>query len=341
MINSEILKIKNIDEVSNNIQNFIKEQVFNKFKKRGVVVGISGGVDSALVATLCTKALGKENVLGIIMPEKESNQQSKTFAELLVKKLNIRSEIIDITSILESFKIYKIRESIIKKNFSTFDNKCKYRLVLSSNLIEHDNLNIPYLEIQDGNNVIHKIKLSLPDYLAITAATNIKHRTRMTLLYFYAEKNHYLVMGTTNKSEFVQGYFVKYGDGGVDVELLANLYKTQVYQLAQYLDVPKEILNRKASPDTWSFEVSDEEFFYSIPYQIIDLAWHLKEKNVSEEQIGKTLNLTEQQINRIINDQRQKWNASKHMREMPPTWNADIISLNYQATKFDNDNERT
>jgi NAD+ synthase len=138
-----------------------------------------------------------------------------------------------------------------------------------------------------------------------------------------------LVTGTTNKSEFVQGYFVKYGDGGVDIEPLANLYKTQVYQLAKYIDVPKEILNRKASPDTWSFEVSDEEFFYSIPYQIVDLAWHLKEKNISHEQIRKTLNLTQQQINRIISDQKRKWDASKHMREIPPSWNANIVSLNY------------
>ena len=153
-----------------------------------------------------------------------------------------------------------------------------------------------------------------------SAATTVKLRTRMTMLYFFAEKNNYLVAGTTNKSEYVQGYFVKYGDGGVDFDPIADLYKTQVYQLAEHLQIPKEIVDRKASPDTWNFEVSDEEFFFSLPYEIIDLLWYARENNIPTEKIETSLSLTKEQISRIFNDQERKWRNSVQLREMPPHW---------------------
>jgi NAD+ synthase len=182
------------------------------------------------------------------------------------------------------------------------------------------------LEVIDENKQIHKIKLSLNDYFTITAATNIKHRIRMTRLYFYAEKNNFLVTGTTNKAEFQLGYFVKYGDGGVDIEPLANLYKTQVYQLGKYLDVPNEIIERKASPDTWSFDVSDEEFFYSLPYETVDLVLFAKEKSVPLNDIYSVLDLKEERVKRILNSLERKWKASKTLRVFPPSWNnKDIL----------------
>ncbi len=238
-----------MDRIVQHLQDFIHKQVYDNFRKRGIVVGISGGIDSAISAKLCCNAVGKENVLGIILPEKESNPQSQEFAKKYCEKLGIKYEIEDITSILDSSEIYQIREKIVKKYFPDYNQSCKYRIVFSENF-DSDGLSIPYLEVNDGNNQIHKIKLSLNDYFTITAATNIKHRIRMTRLYFHAEKNNFLVCGTTNKAEFQQGYFVKYGDGGVDIEPLANLYKTQIYQLGTYLDIPNEIIERKASPDT-------------------------------------------------------------------------------------------
>ena len=274
-----VLEIENIGRVVQSLQTFIHEQVNDNFRKRGVVIGISGGIDSAVAVKLCCDAVGKENVLGVILPEKESNPQSQEFAKKYCEKLGIKYEIEDITSILDSSEIYQIREKIVKKYFPDYNQSCKYRIVFSENF-DSDGLSIPYLEVNDGNNQIHKIKLSLNDYFTITAATNIKHRIRMTRLYFHAEKNNFLVCGTTNKAEFQQGYFVKYGDGGVDIEPLANLYKTQIYQLGKHLDIPNEIIERKASPDTWSFDVSDEEFFYSLPYEIVDLILFAKEKSV-------------------------------------------------------------
>ena len=320
-----ILEIKNIGDIVQSLQNFIHEQVYDNFRKRGIVIGISGGIDSAVAAKLCCDAIGKENVLGIILPEKESNPQSQEFATKYCEKLGIKYEIEDVTSILDSSKIYQTREKIVEKYFPDYNQSCEYRLVFSENF-DNDGLSIPYLEVNDESKQIHKIKLSLNDYFTITAATNIKHRIRMTRLYFYAEKNNFLVTGTTNKAEFQLGYFVKYGDGGVDIEPLANLYKTQVYQLGKYLDVPNEIIERKASPDTWSFDVSDEEFFYSLPYEIVDLMLFAKEKSVTLSDICSTLDLKEEKVKRILNSIERKLQASKTSRIFPPSWNnKDIL----------------
>lgn len=320
-----ILEIKNMDSVVQHLQNFIHEQVYDNFRKRGIVIGISGGIDSAVAIKLCCDAIGKENVLAIILPEKESNPQSQEFAKKYCEKLDVKYEIDDITSILDSSKIYRTREKIVKKYFSDYNQSCKYRIVFSENF-DNDGLSIPYLEVNDENNQIHKIKLPLNDYSTIIAATNIKHRIRMTRLYFHAEKNNFLVCGTTNRAEFQQGYFVKYGDGGVDIEPLANLYKTQIYQLGKHLDIPNEIIERKASPDTWSFDVSDEEFFYSLPYEIVDLMLFAKEKSVPLNDICSTLDLKEEKVIRMLNSLERKWQASKTSRVFPPSWdNKDIL----------------
>ena len=160
----------------------------------------------------------------------------------------------------------------------------------------------------------------------MTAATNIKHRTRMSRLYYHAEKNNFLVCGTTNKAEFQQGYFVKYGDGGVDIEPLASLFKTQVYQLAESLNIPSEIIERKASPDTWSFQVSDEEFFFSLRYDIIDLMLYAQEKSIPLNDICSTLEFDENKVKRILKSQERKWNSSKSSRTFPPSFDMKDIS---------------
>jgi len=314
----DFLQIKEIEKTINSIENFVKEEISKRFQKRGAVIGISGGIDSAVMAAICAKSIDPKQVLGLIMPEKESDPTSQILAKKVAEQFQIETKIIDITSILESFGVYSIKEQIVKEKFSNFNNNCKYRVVVPSKF--SSSVGIPFLEILDDENKKRQFKISTSEFLTLTASTSIKHRIRMTMLYYHAEKNNFCVVGTTNKSEFLQGYFVKYGDGGTDIEPLTNLYKSQIYQIGEFLKVPNEILEKDASPDIWSFNTSDEEFFYSVPYHVVDLILYARENNMEKSEIEKISNLSLEQIERLLQFQNQKRVKSQHMREMPHSW---------------------
>lgn len=313
----DILKL-NCQEAACEIQNFIKNEVFNKFKKKGAILGLSGGVDSALSAALCVNALGAENVIGLILPEKETNPCSIKYAKLHAQQLGIKTFHIDITSILNSFDVYSKKNEIIMKIFPDFKEDMRYRLTLPQNLLDKDRFNIYSLEIELKPGEISSKHMNIKDYRELVALTNIKQRTRMVLLYYFAEKNNYVVLGTTNKTEYLQGFFVKYGDGGVDIEPLADLYKAQVFELAEYLMVPEAILQRKPSPDTYSLEVSDTEFYYCIPFDKLDLLLYAYENQIDISKIKDELQLDESQIKRAFFDFERKSKATENFRQLPP-----------------------
>ena len=318
----DFIKIQNLEKSTNEICEFIKDEIFDKFQKKGAVVGLSGGIDSAVTAALCAKSLGSEKVLGIIMPEKESDTTSVIFAKKVAKKYNFETQMIDITQILESFGVYNTKEEIVQKKFPDFDVKCKYRVVVPPKSI--NTIGIPFLEVLDENNNQHKFKISSSEFLALTAATSIKHRVRMTTLYFHGEKNNFSVVGTTNKSEYQQGYFVKYGDGGSDIEPLVNIYKSQIYQLGNFLELPDEILTSEASPDVWRYSTSDQEFFYSVPYDVVDLILYAREHNLSIQDVQNISNLSMENIENLFQIQNLKQVKSQHMREIPHSWIPDF-----------------
>ena len=316
--NYSFLQIKEIEKTVASIENFVKEEILEKFQRKGAVIGISGGIDSAVMASICTRSVNPNQVLGLIMPEKESDPSSQILAEKIANQLGIETKIIDITSILESFGVYENKEKIIKEKFSNFNNNCIYSVRVPSKF--GNSVGIPFLEILDDKNKKHQIKISASEFLTLTASSSIKHRVRMTLLYYYAEKNNFCVVGTTNKSEFLQGYFVKYGDGGTDIEPLSNLYKSQIYQISEFLNIPREIHEKDASPDIWSLKTSDEEFFYSVPYHIVDLILYARENNMTESEIEKISDLSLEQIKKLLQFQNQKQVKSQHMREIPHSW---------------------
>ena len=288
--------------------------------KRGAVIGLSGGIDSAISAALCVRALGPEKVLGIILPEKDSSSISEEYALLLADRLGIRTEKTDITPILEKSGVYEKRDRVVGKIFPDFDpSTWRYKIVLPQDLLEKERLNVFSLVVQLPDGSEKKKRLSTQDYLQIVASTNIKQRTRMVLLYYFAEKHNYAVSGTTNRTEVRQGFFVKYGDGGVDIEPLAHIYKTQLYMLAEYLDIPKQIRERSPSPDTYSAEVSDTEFYFSVPFDILDPFLWADENNIPETRICEVLSLTEEQYKRLKRDIDSKAAATWHLLQMPPT----------------------
>lgn len=313
----DIMKIDSENE-TNRICEFIRQQVLI-MRRDGAVFGLSGGIDSALSAELCVKALGKDRVFGLILPEKESNPISKEYALKQATKLGIETELVDIVPVLEGFETYKRRDEFIKQIFPEYDSHCKIKITLPPDLLSRDAFNIFSLTIDDGKGHTKSARLKKDILNGIIAATNTKQRTRMMHLYYYAEKMNYLVCGTTNRSETMQGFFVKFGDGGVDIEPIAHLYKTQVYQLAEYLKVIQEIMQRTPSPDTFSYEVSDEEFFFRIPFDKLDLLLYAWENSVSADEVCGVMNLSQEQVKRAFRDFESKYKATEHLRLLPPS----------------------
>jgi len=314
-----ILRIDCESEIER-ICSFIHQQTIS-MKRDGVVIGLSGGIDSALSAALCVKAIGKEKVLALILPEMESNPISAKYAQKQAEKLGIEMETIDITSTLEEFGTYKKRNKVIQGILPEYNSTYKLKITLPADLLSKDAYNFFTLTIDDGKGNMKSTRLNKDALNGIVAATDIKQRTRMIYLYYYAELKKYLVCGTTNKSETMQGFFVKYGDGGVDIEPLAHLYKVQIYQLSEYVDIIKEILDRTPSPDTFSFQVSDEEFYFRIPYGKLDLLLYAWENNIMISKVCDEMDLKEEQVKRAFRDFEGKYNATKHLRQLPPTVN--------------------
>lgn len=316
-LHKNILKI-DCQEETDKISQFIREQTLS-MRREGAVIGLSGGVDSALCAELCIKALGEEKVFGLILPERESSPKSKEYALKQAKKMGLETDIIDITRTLEGLGTYEKRDRLIKKIYPEYDSQCRIKISLPSDLLSRDALNFFTLTIDNGKGHLMSVRLKKDMLKGIVAATNTKQRTRMIHLYYYAEKMNYLVCGTTNKSEIIQGFFVKHGDGGVDIEPIAHLYKTQVYQLAEHMDVIEEIIQRAPSPDTFSFEVSDEEFYFRMPYDKLDLLLYAWENDLPLSDVCEGMKLTEDQVERVFRDFNAKSSATKHLRALPPS----------------------
>jgi NAD+ synthase len=312
----DILNIDCENEI-NRICSFIKNQM-EEMRRDGIVIGLSGGIDSALAATLCVRAVGAENVFGLILPEKESNPVSAQYARKHAEHLGIKTETVDITSVLDAFGTYQKRDDVIRGIFPEYNSSYKLKITLPTDLLSKDAFNFFTLTIEDSYGNIKTSRLKKSALNGIVAATDSKQRTRMMNLYYYAELKNYLVCGTTNRSETIQGFFVKYGDGGVDIEPLAHIYKTQVYQLSRHIGVTQEIIDRAPSPDTFSFQVSDEEFYFRIPYNQLDILLYAWENKISVSEVCMKMGLNEDQVNRAFRDFSAKYNATKHLRDLPP-----------------------
>lgn len=313
----EILHIENIEEVCDTIVNKLKTDVAQKLQRRGAVVGISGGIDSSVCMALSAKAFGPEKVTAIMLPEQDSSDDSKNLALKLANKFSVKTIEENITKALDGFGCYRRRDEAIARVIHNFDPKVdKAKIEIKQDISQ----NIPGIfsvtVIKPNGEVISKL-LPVKEYLQIVASTNFKQRSRMSMLYYHAERLHYAVIGTPNKHEVEQGFFVKHGDGGADVMPIGHLYKTQVYQLARYLGVPQEIIDRTPTTDTYTAEQTQEDFFFQMPHKEMDLIWYGWENNYKADEVGKVMGKTAQEIENIYKSFERKRNTTEYLRMRP------------------------
>ena len=239
----------------------VRDQVFNRLRRKGAVLGISGGIDSSVTAALCVRALGPDRVLGVFMPERDSSSDSLSLGRMLAEHLGIDTVLEDVAEVLEAAGCYRRRDEAIRSVFPDYGPQHKSKIVLPD-LLQGPSYRVFSVVIESPAGEVRRKRLPLEAYQQIVAATNFKQRVRKMMEYYHADRLRYAVAGTPNLLEFDQGFFVKNGDGAADFKPIAHLYKSQVYQLAEYLDIPETIRKRPPTTDTYSLEQSQEEFFF-------------------------------------------------------------------------------
>ena len=319
--NLDVLKIDPAQELEK-LSTFIMEQVRKVFRRKGIVVGLSGGIDSACMAAIAVHTVGKERVVGLVLPEKESNPVSAEFATKHAENLGIEHRQIDVSRTVDSVLNYSWRDEFVQKLIPEFKPGYKYNITLPTDLLERDSFNFYRLQVQIPDGDLKSVRLNVDEFRTITSFANIKIRARMLHLYNEAERRSLVVAGTTNRTEFILGDFCKYGDGGTDIEPLSYLYKNQIYQISEYLNVIPEIINRQPSPDTFSLPVSDQEFFFRIPFDKLDYLLYAWEHDVPADEVANVLDLSEEAVKRAHKDFASKNRATAHLREMPYTLDA-------------------
>lgn len=313
----DLIKLNNVEETVNSIVFKLKNDTQKSLKRMGAVVGISGGIDSSVTLALAVKAFGAKRVLGIMLPEKDSSPDSLELAEKLANKFGVETLVENITGALDGFKCYERRDEAVSRVFPEFDPisdkmKIGIKMPASSTLPP-----VFSVTVIDSNGEEKIKKLPAKEFMQIVAASNFKQRTRMAMLYYHAERLHYAVIGTPNKHEVDQGFFVKHGDGGADIMPIGDLYKSQVYELAHHLGIPQEIIERTPTTDTYTAEQTQEEFFYQFPYDIMDQLWFAYENNYDFADVGKAMGKTEVEIKHIFENFSRKHETTEYLRMSP------------------------
>jgi NAD+ synthase len=298
------------------IESRVREIVGPLLKRRGIVVGVSGGIDSSLVAALSARALGPDKVLALFMPEIDSAEESLVLGRLLAERFRIPSRVVPIGPALEAMGCYRERDDAIRSVFPEFGPGWKSKIVLPE-IGDRARLNVFSLVVQAPDGSQKRERLPLAPYLAIVAATNMKQRTRKLTEYFWADKLNYAVAGTPNRVEYDQGFFVKGGDGSADLKPIAHLYKTQVYAMSRAVGVPEEICRRAPTTDTYSLPQGQDEFYFALPYGAMDLCLYGHNHAVSAAAVASAAGLTEAQVQQAYADIDAKRRTTRFLHMSP------------------------
>ncbi|MGX5651579.1 MAG: NAD(+) synthase [Hydrogenophaga sp. SCN 70-13] len=297
------------------IGEWIPRVLTQKLRRRGLVVAISGGIDSSVCAALSVRAVGADKVFGLLLPERDSSGFSSERGRLLAEHLGIRYQVHDIAPALEALGCYQQRDEAIRRVVPAYGEGWKNKIVLAGGL--EGGINFFKLVVQSPDGQQQSVRLPPREYLQIVAATNFKQRVRKTMEYFHADRLNYAVVGTPNRLEYDQGFFVKNGDGSADLKPIAHLYKTQVYAMARHLGLPEAICAAVPTTDTYTLPQGQDEFYFALPYAQMDLAlWALEHGHTADE-LASALGMTPAQAQRVYDDIRAKRRATEYLAAAP------------------------
>ncbi len=317
----ETLKIdtkKETERIVEKIQNLYR----TKFMKTGAVVALSGGIDSSVVAALCVRALGKDHVTGLLMPEKESSAETLQLSKSIVENLEIDSVFTDITPVLDALGCYQNRDKAIKQIIPEYTTEYKVKISLPP-VLNGNTFRLFYLTVVSPEGKTIRKRLTSSVHRGIVAAMNFKQRVRKMLEYYHADRLNYTVAGTSNRLEHDQGFFVKLGDGAGDFKPIVHLYKTQIYLLAEYLGIPDEIQNRRPTPDTYSLPLSSEEFYFTLPFEKMDLCIYGMNNDILIEDVAKATELSIDEVRQVYREIERKRQATSYLH-LPPQFIEEI-----------------
>lgn len=313
---SKDLLIIDAEKESNKIAEKIRTILSKQLKRRGLVVALSGGIDSSVTLGLSVKALGAERVFGLLMPERHSSDDTLALSTSVADAFKVERAYENISTILEAVRFYERYDNAVRQAIPQYADGWKSKIVIP-NTIENKGFTFFLVVAQSPDGEIIKERLPLKAYLEIVAATNFKQRTRKMLEYYHADRLNYAVTGTPNRLEYDQGFFVKLGDGAADIKPIAHLYKTQVYQMAAYLGVPEKIRKRPPTTDTYSLAQGQDEFYFSLPYDKMDLCLYGKNNGYTSAEIAKEVALTAEQVQRVFNDIDTKRTTTRYLHMSP------------------------
>jgi NAD+ synthase len=293
----------------------LREAMAGPLKRRGLVVAISGGIDSSVCAALAVRAIGPSRVHCLILPERDSDPDSAERARILADTLGVQAETFDIAPALEAIGAYAARDAAVRTVLPEFGPDWKMKIAITGG--SDGAINRFRLVAQSPDGVLHEHELRLHEYLTIVAATSYKQRLRKTIEYFHADRLHYAVVGTPNRLEYDQGFFVKNGDGSADVKPIAHLYKSQVYAMARHLGLPERLCSAQPTTDTYSLAQGQDEFYFALPYRAMDLALWALEHGVEAAALAQALGLTAEQAQAVYDDIARKRRTTRPLHLRP------------------------